>query len=74
MTTHPKRSRPPLQWRIELITEMGDEMRRTIEATCELMPYLTRLRSAFEPGYFECALCGETQCGGGHTHTHEGAP
>lgn len=39
----------------------------------ELLGWLTHHGEADEPGYFDCALCGETQCGGGHAFTSEGA-
>lgn len=42
-----------------------EEAMASIEGTLELLGYLAFEEDADQPGYFDCAVCGETQCGGG---------
>ncbi len=45
----------------------AERMHASCMATMELTGYLTPVDGEDAPGYFDCALCGEIQCGGGHT-------
>ena len=44
----------------------ADNMHMSIMATLEVLGWLTHDGEADMPGYFDCAVCNETQCGGGH--------
>ena len=37
----------------------------SITSTLELLGYLSLIGDADEPGYFNCAVCDDIQCGGG---------
>tara|TARA_Y100000034_G_scaffold134524_1_gene203196 strand:+ start:2812 stop:3057 length:246 start_codon:yes stop_codon:yes gene_type:complete len=52
--------------------EDAEQMYASITGTLEVLGWLTHEGEADEPGYFDCVLCSETQCGGGQrflTHT-----
>ena len=48
------------------MNEDADEMYASITGTLEVLGWLTHDGEADMPGYFDCAVCNETQCGGGH--------
>lgn len=54
--------------------EAADMAYTSITATMELLGWLTHNGDANEPGYFNCELCSEIQCGGGHTFQSEKNP
>jgi len=43
----------------------AERMHASISAMLEHYGWLTHLGEADEPGYFECAVCSDIQCGGG---------
>ena len=47
-------------------SEEADEKYSSIIGTLEVLGWLTHDGEADMPGYFDCAVCNETQCGGGH--------
>ena len=51
------------------MNEDADETYAAITGTIELLGWLTHEGEADKPGYFDCALCNEIQCGGGHKFT-----
>ena len=44
----------------------AERMHASITGTLEVLGWLTHDGEADMPGYFDCAVCNETQCGGGH--------
>lgn len=48
-----------------------DARHASIKGTLEILGWLTPIGDADEPGYFDCALCNETQCSGGHNFETE---
>jgi len=44
----------------------ADEVMTRITAMLEILGWLVPVGDADEPGYFDCGVCGEIQCGGGH--------
>jgi hypothetical protein len=48
------------------MNEDADETYASITGTLEVLGLLTPEGEADMPGYFDCAVCNETQCGGGH--------
>ena len=50
----------------------AERAHNSIMATLDHLGWLTLGEPANEPGYFDCAICNEIQCGDGHTfHTNE---
>jgi len=45
----------------------AEEAYSAILATVESVGEVVRAGDAKEPGYFNCYICNEIQCGGGHT-------
>ena len=46
--------------------ESADESMTRIASMLELYGWLTEVGPADQPGYFDCDICWEIQCGGGH--------
>ena len=53
------------------LQEDANNMMDRITSVLELLGWLTYVGDANQPGYFDCDLCWETQCGGGSTFTGE---
>lgn len=49
-----------------LSNQQAEERYNVVHATMETLGHLSHVGDADEPGYFDCYLCDETQCGGGH--------